>query len=865
MSFDQLIHEIIIGAPPGWQTILRIDDLQGEWTEFVNQVHTHSQALIESKSTPNIHHRLEHLEQDRNRKKVNSHFSGTKSGNKFFKKDKGKLNDTESEPSAQEEPSKTSDEEEDFNSPSDVQSATASSKQPIADNEELQDVSEGNTVGQIYSGFASARCNLASAPNLVNKLPTRRSLRKQYKLQHIKTFQSLGYTPIGKRLVLRRVMSRPPGTAWMGTKSSIVKGWIGDLCPDFEITFDSGSDITLISQKKWELLKPTPPKRKGSKIKIIQVTNNCFINEFITVPLVFNTKEGPVEMLVEAYIVKDMSTDFILGNNFGNQYLLSLLRKTEGTFIELRTSDTDPRTDSAGHVFQVKCSQTTAVSRLDTKKAWRIKIKKQKALISSPKGSIPVCIYEAKTLAPCTLNLVRVKASFDPGEDCGFVEKAFDTDKTGNDLYGITNCIINANDPKLQIANFGDKPIKLHSGQIIGYMFPISTLTKDGELSVQQKKECEATAQFIQSLEKLEQPPKEDLDMGYVVPAEGGPKIWDNPGLNIIKKEQLLQEVNFGPTLTPDQKAALEKVILKHLNAFGLDGRLGEHPDPVAIRLKDEDAPPISIPPYTASPAETEAIVSQVKEWYWLEVIAPTKSPWAFPLIVIYCNGKARVCVDYRKINKRIIIPRYPLPSQRKILDTISGSKILSCLDALSGFTQMRVREEDQDKTAFICPIGHYKFIRYPFGLAPGPAEFQQRMDGALAEYNWDFICVYIDDIIIFSKTFEEHLVHIGLVLAAIIKSGFTLSPKKCNFGFVSLLLLGHKVSRLGMSSHQEKVDAIVNMAKPRNRKDLMTLNGLIIYYAWMIPCMAEIMAPLFDLLKKETPWEWGPLQKESF
>ncbi|QRV99685.1 Reverse transcriptase (RNA-dependent DNA polymerase) [Ceratobasidium sp. AG-Ba] len=168
----------------------------------------------------------------------------------------------------------------------------------------------------------------------------------------------------------------------------------------------------------------------------------------------------------------------------------------------------------------------------------------------------------------------------------------------------------------------------------------------------------------------------------------------------------------------------------------------------------------------------------------------------------------------------------------------ISGSKILSCLNALSGITQMRVREEDQDKTAFICPICHYKFIR------------------ALAKYNWDVICIYIDGIIIFSKTLEKHLVHIGLVLAAIIKSGFTLLPKKCNFGFVLLLLLGHKVSRLGMSSHQEEVDAIVNMAEPRNKKELMTLNGPIVYYAWMIPCMAEIMALLFDLLKKETPWE---------
>ncbi|KAG8794785.1 hypothetical protein FRC12_021708 [Ceratobasidium sp. 428] len=193
----------------------------------------------------------------------------------------------------------------DFKSPSDVLSATTSSEQPFTELEESQDVSEGNPIGQVNSGLVVTLYNTFTTP-LGTTIPSRKRYSKHIKLHD-------------KRL------RKPPGMDWMGTTASVIQGCISNYGKPFDVTFDSGSDITLISLAKYDSLYPKPSKKKGRGIKMVQVTGESFVNDFIIVPLLFDTPLGPVEMLVEAYIVNQMSTGFILGNDFGNQYQLSLL------------------------------------------------------------------------------------------------------------------------------------------------------------------------------------------------------------------------------------------------------------------------------------------------------------------------------------------------------------------------------------------------------------------------------------------------------------------------------------------------------------------------------------------------------------
>lgn len=154
----------------------------------------------------------------------------------------------------------------------------------------------------------------------------------------------------------------------------------------------------------------------------------------------------------------------------------------------------------------------------------------------------------------------------------------------------------------------------------------------------------------------------------------------------------------------------------------------------------------------------------ELDKWIKMEVIEPSKSPWGAPTFIVFRNGKPRMVIDYRKLN----------------------DQWLTTLDALSGFTQLEMSDSSKEYTAFRSHRGLYQFKRLPFGYRNGPSVFQRVMQDVLSPYLWIFALVYIDDIVIFSKSFEEHILHVGKVLQSIKHSGLTLSPTKCHFGFQS-------------------------------------------------------------------------------
>ena len=151
-----------------------------------------------------------------------------------------------------------------------------------------------------------------------------------------------------------------------------------------------------------------------------------------------------------------------------------------------------------------------------------------------------------------------------------------------------------------------------------------------------------------------------------------------------------------------------------------------------------------------------------------------------------------------------------------------------------------------------------------PFGYRNGPAIFQRVMQGILAPFLWIFALVYIDDIVIFSKSFEDHLIHIELVLRAIKEARITLLPGKCHFGYQSLMLLGQKVSHLGLSMHKEKVDAILQLDNPKNVHDLQVFLGMMVYFSCYILFYMWIIHPLFQLLKRNK-WKWELEEQHAY
>ncbi|CEL57226.1 Transposon Ty3-I Gag-Pol polyprotein OS=Saccharomyces cerevisiae (strain ATCC 204508 / S288c) GN=TY3B-I PE=3 SV=2 [Rhizoctonia solani AG-1 IB] len=464
------------------------------------------------------------------------------------------------------------------------------------------------------------------------------------------------------------------------------------------------------------------------------------------------------------------------------------------------------------------------------------------------------------------MTLVKVKTHFDKEQTEGYVERQFNTNKSIEEMFALANCMISKDDPRVQLTNFSSKPIKLQAGRIIGFLHnPSTSLLSSDDLSQEELRKVMAHTNLIKTLikEKPIEPPveyKEELAQ----PVEGGPKISELPDPDPIPSERLLDELHFSEALKADQRKVLEDIVLQHKNAFGLDGRLGSYDAKIEIELRP-GTKEISLPPYHASPEKREAIDKQIKAWLELGVIEPAESAWGFPVIVVYSKGKPRLCVDYRQLNKVIVPDQFPLPRQVDILHSLQGAQYLTTLDALAGFTQLSIKEEDRDITAFRCHAGSFRFNRMPFGIIFGPSKFQREIGKVLAGKLWKGVLAYIDDIVVYGKSFEEHNRLLDWTLNAIEKSGLTLSPNKCHIGYESLLLLGQKVSRLGMSTHKEKVEAIQDLDPPKNTKGLQTFLGMMTYFSSYIPFYAWITAPLFKLLRKDTTWNWTELEQKAF
>ncbi|EUC60920.1 TY3B-TY3B-like protein, putative [Rhizoctonia solani AG-3 Rhs1AP] len=303
---------------------------------------------------------------------------------------------------------------------------------------------------------------------------------------------------------------------------------------------------------------------------------------------------------------------------------------------------------------------------------------------------------------------VPIQVEWKEGQEEGFIERCSiiaDSRERGEEClkpYSVADCLISRETSHVQMINFAPYSVKLEKGHVIRYMYdPGGALNSKETLQAEEIKAGEMKALLIRAqLEKkpVVPPTKEDMELSR--PVEGGPKTLETPDSEIIPSERLLSEMHYNPELSKEQRKALEEIVWKNKDAFGLDGRLGHYPAEVEINLRP-GTKEISLAPYGASPAKREVIDKQVEDWLKLDVIEPSKSAWGFPVLIVYRNNKPRMCIDYRKLNAVSIPDKFPLPKQTDILNALNGAQFLTTLDALAGFTQLKVREEDRPKTAF--------------------------------------------------------------------------------------------------------------------------------------------------------------------
>ncbi|GJY45835.1 putative reverse transcriptase domain-containing protein [Tanacetum coccineum] len=263
-------------------------------------------------------------------------------------------------------------------------------------------------------------------------------------------------------------------------------------------------------------------------------------------------------------------------------------------------------------------------------------------------------------------------------------------------------------------------------------------------------------------------------------------------------------------------------------------------------------ATPVAKSPYRLAPSELEELSGQLKELQDKGFIRPSSSPWGAPVLFVKKkDGSFRMCIDYRELNKLTVKNRYPLPRIDDLFDQLQGSQFFSKIDLRSGYHQLRVHEDDIPKTAFRTRYGHFEFTVMPFGLTNAPTIFMDLMNRVCRPYLDKFVIVFIDDILIYSKTREEHVEHLRLVLGLLKKEKLYAKFSKCEFWLREVQFLGHVINGNGIHIDPSKIETVKNWKSPRTPTEVRSFLGLAGYYHRFIENFSKIAKSLTILTQK--------------
>jgi hypothetical protein len=261
---------------------------------------------------------------------------------------------------------------------------------------------------------------------------------------------------------------------------------------------------------------------------------------------------------------------------------------------------------------------------------------------------------------------------------------------------------------------------------------------------------------------------------------------------------------------------------------------------------------PISKRPYRIDVKDLAELKKQIEELLSKGFMRPSSSPWGAPtLFVDKKDGSRRLCIDYRSLNEVTIKNKYPLPRIEDLFDQMRGAKVFSKIDLRSGYHQLKIRMEDIPKTSFTYRYGLYEFSVMSFGLTNTPAYFMYLMNKVFMEYLDKFFVVFIDDILVFSRSEEEHEEHLRLVLQKLREHQLYAKFNKCDLWLKEVSFLGHIITDGGIAVDPRKVQDVLNWSPPKNVPEIRSFLGLVGYYRRFIEGFSKIVKPLTTLLEK--------------
>lgn len=318
---------------------------------------------------------------------------------------------------------------------------------------------------------------------------------------------------------------------------------------------------------------------------------------------------------------------------------------------------------------------------------------------------------------------------------------------------------------------------------------------------------------------------------------------------------------HFGDSsISREWKERLQHQLSQHSNVFSTDEWDVGLAKGVEHHIRLTDSTPFRERSRRIAPADLDDLRRHLQGLLAAGIIKESRSPYASPIVLARKkNGQLRMCVDYRTLNRRTTPDQYTVPRINDALDCLTGSKWFSVLDLRSGYYQIPMAEEDKEKTAFICPLGFYQFERMPQGITGAPATFQRLMEKAVGDMHLLEVIVYLDDLIVFGRTLEEHEERLLKVIARIEEAGLKLSLDKCQFCCSQVTYVGHIVSEHGIATDPKKVEAVTRWKQPTDLSSLQSFLGFCGYYRRFIKNYSIIVRPLTELCKG-----YPPTQKRS-
>ena len=328
------------------------------------------------------------------------------------------------------------------------------------------------------------------------------------------------------------------------------------------------------------------------------------------------------------------------------------------------------------------------------------------------------------------------------------------------------------------------------------------------------------------------------------------------------REEQILSKVS------PEVRGKLKELVDEFKDVFPDTLPKGRPPkrDIVHEIRTEEGAKPPSRPPYRLGPAEQDEMEEQVKDLLAQGFIRPSASPYGAPILFVpKKDGRWRMCIDYRALNKQTVKDQFPLPRIDSLLERLGQATVFTKLDLASGYHQIAMEETSIQKTAFRTNFGHFEFLVMPFGLCNAPGTFQRLMNKVFADNLGKFIAVYLDDILIFSRNMEEHWKHLRWALDRLREAKLYGRLHKCEFLKDQVEYLGFEVSPRGVQASPGKVRAIIDWPRPKGVHDVRSFLGLASYYRRFVRGFSELARPLTALTRAGVEWEWSTPQHQAF